>query len=105
MIIFLPLFLALLAVVGMTGYYIQLAVARGEEIARQSAQIKRQAEGLTLQAAEIAKLRQALDTSETQRADLIGKIQLGAKVARDQDSQIAQLRGLIAMDMQAWRRN
>ena len=98
MITFLLIFLPLLALVGAAGYYTELIVIQQERIARQGEQIKRQA-------AEIATLRQSLATSEAQRADLIAKIQMGAEVVRGQDCQIAQLRGLITMDMQTWRRN
>lgn len=98
MILFLLIFIPILVLVGAAGYYSELIIVQQERIARQDAQIKRQAK-------EIAKLRQSLATSESQRADLIAKIQMGAEVVRGQDCQIAQLRGWIAMDMQTWRRN
>ena len=95
---FLLIFLPLLVLIGATGYYAQLIILQQERIARQ-------AETETLQAEEIATLRQSLATSEAQRADLVNKIQMGANVVRGQDRQIAQLRGLITIAMPTGRRN
>ena len=92
MITFLLIFLPILALVGATGFYAQLAATRAVQIDHQDAALARQAE-------EIAKLRQSLATSEAQRAAMFDTVRRSAVVVCEQDATIAELRGWLAIVM------
>lgn len=92
MITFLLIFFPLLALVGAAGYYTELIILQQERIARQ-------AETETLQAEEIAKLRQSLAKSEAQRGEMFDMVQRSAVVVCEQDATIAELRGWLAIVM------
>lgn len=92
MILFLLIFIPILVLVGAAGYYSELIIVQQERIARQ-------AETETLQAEEIAKLRQALAKSEAQRDQMFDAVQRSAVVVCEQDATIAELRGWLAIVM------
>lgn len=105
MIIFLLIFLPLIALIGLTGHYVQVTSTRYITIASQAARIERLTDELKQKDREIAGLRQELATSEAVRAEMFDLIQNSADVVRDRDSELAQLRGWITIATPKWRWN